>query len=54
MIAENLPILLGACPQHNPLLTLTGLKYLYKDYETKGYFQFVIIINVLVGFFCFT
>ena len=35
-------------------LTLAGLKYfLYKPWRPKGYFQFEIIINVLIGSFRF-
>ena len=35
------------------LLTAEAVKYCYVNQDTNGFFQFEIIINVLVSSFCF-
>ena len=39
--------------QNHNSLTLTTIKYVCINHGTKGFFQFEIIISVLVSFFCF-
>ena len=47
--------LTGSRPNNNErsILTLKVLKYFYINQETKGFFQFEVIIHVLVCSFCF-